>query len=124
VALNCKRNKGAFSLLELVVAVALLSIGLTSIIQAFSYSAKVAGLSGDITRAALLAQDKLQRWEFQEKQGWLSQEAAQDQGTSGKFRWASSLNSDNDLKMSKFLLSISWLRAERKEELSLVTYLR
>ena len=125
--LSCRRNKRAkraFTLLELVVAIALLSIGLATIIQAFSFSAKAAGLSGDVTRAVLLAQDKLQGWEFKEKQGWLSQEAPQAQGTNGKFQWASVINFDNDLKMFKLNLTISWLRAERKEEFNLVTYLR
>ena len=128
MGLNCrrrnKRTRRAFSLLELVVAIALLSISLATIMQAFSFSAKVAGLSGDITRAAFLAQDKLQGWEFKERQGWLGREAPQSSGTSGKFQWSSLLSSDNDLKMFKLNLNISWLRAERKEEFNLVTYLR
>jgi prepilin-type N-terminal cleavage/methylation domain-containing protein len=122
--LKCWRSKEGFSLLELVVAIALLSISLATIIQAFSFSAKAAGLSGDVTRAVLLGQDKLQVWQFKEQQGRLSQEAPQAQDASGKFQCASSLNFDQDLKLYKLNLTISWLRAERKEEFSLATYLR
>jgi prepilin-type N-terminal cleavage/methylation domain-containing protein len=124
VGLSCWRNKGAFSLLELVVAIALLSISLAVIIQAFSFSAKAAGLSGDITRAALLGQDKLQEWEFKEQRGSLGQEAPEAQDASGKFQWVSRLNFNPDLEMFKLGLTISWLRAEQKEEFSLATYLR
>jgi hypothetical protein len=124
VGLNYWRNKEALSLLELVVAIALLSISLAVIIQAFSFSAKAAGLSADITRAALLGQDKLQVWEFIEQQGALNHEAPQAFDASGKFQWVSRLDFDQDLKMFKLDLTISWLRAERKEEFSLATYLR
>ena len=57
----------AFSLIELFVAVAILAVGITTILQAMGHSARVTGLSGDIVSALLLAEDKIQELEFKEK---------------------------------------------------------
>lgn len=122
--LRYKCNKKAFSLLELVVAIGILSVGIVSVMQAFSFSAKAAGLSEDIVRAEFLAQDKMQEWEFKESRGWLAQEPSQAQGVSGKFQWKYNLNFDNSLQLYKLNLGIFWQRSGRKEEISLDTYLR
>lgn len=122
--LGCESNKKAFSLLEIVVAVGILSVGIVSVMQAFSFSAKAAGLSGEIVRAEFLAQDKMQEWEFKESRGWLAQEPPQAQGVSGKFQWKYDLNFDNSLQLYKLNLGIFWQRSGRKEEISIDTYLR
>ena len=58
--LNYKPQDKAFSLLELIVAVAILSVGITVVLQAISSSAAATGLSNDIINAVFLAKDKIQ----------------------------------------------------------------
>jgi prepilin-type N-terminal cleavage/methylation domain-containing protein len=124
VGLNCcVKNKG-FSLLELIISVAVLAIGITAVLQAFSFSAMVSGLSGDFINAAFLAQDKIQELEFKEKQNLLNKEPAEIKEGAGKFAVAYALDLDADLKLYTFTLDITWLRAKKERMLHLRTFLR
>jgi len=119
---NPKNN--AFSLLELIITVAILSIGIVVVLEAFSYSARMTGLSCDIINAVFLAEDKMQELEFKkEKQNLTSIEPAGGI-ENNKFRWSYTLNLDPDLNLSKLNFNITWARANREESLSLNTYLR
>lgn len=120
---SCLKNE-AFSLLELVITVAIISIGVTVILEAFSYSSRVAGLSCDITEAALLAQDLMQELEFKEKQGIISTEPQEVKDKKGKFAWKYNLGLDPDFNLYRLDFAINWKRANRDERLDLNTYLR
>jgi len=122
--LRKKASKPALSLLELIIAIAILSSGIIFIMQAFSYSVRVTGLSCDIVRAANLAQDKMQEFEFKEKQGLINKEIAAGEGETDKFRWKYNFGAIEDSNLSKMNLSVSWDRAGRKENIELSTYLR
>lgn len=120
-------NKGAFafSLLELVISVGILTTGIIVVMQALSYSAYITGLSADIVKAVQLAQDKLQELEFKEKQNQLKDTPKEDSsGRIEKFQWKYNLNFEDNLKLYKLNLDISWNRKNRKEEIRFNTYLR
>lgn len=117
------KNKG-FSLLELIITIAILSAGITVILQAFSFSARVTGLSNDIVKAVFLLEDKLQELDFKEKQGLIRQEPSLNSGVSDKFQWKNELSFDPDLNLYKLNFTINWQRAKENEEINVKTYLR
>ena len=122
MALKYSLKDKAFSLLELIMALAILSIGMVAVLQAFSFSAQVTGLSCDIISAVFLAEDKMQELEFQETQGSLQE--AFERGESGRFIWERSIVQEQDLDMFKADLKISWQRQGRQQALEASTYLR
>ncbi len=111
-----------FSLLELIMVVAILSIGIIAVLQALSFSARVTGLSCDIIKAVFLTQDKIQELELKEKQNLIKEESIKD--TKDKFSLGYTLNLDPDLNLYKLNFCISWQRANRQESLNINTYLR
>lgn len=117
------KNK-AFSLLELVVAVAILAIGIIVILQAFSFSARSTGIAGDIVNAVFLAKDKIQELEFKEGLGYISSEPRQAKDKAGKFTLGYALGLESDSNLYKLDLDINWRRANREEGIKLNTYLR
>lgn len=122
LSFNCK-NK-AFSLLELLVTVAVLTIGIVAILQGESFSARLTGVSGDIIKAVFLAEDKLQEIEFFEKQGWLGEMPFQSEGQSDKYKLNYNIIPEEEIDLYKLDFKVSWQRANRKEQILLSTYLR
>lgn len=122
MALRYSLKNKAFSLLELIIAVAILSIGIIVVLQAFSFSAHATGLSGDIIRAVFLAEDKIQELEFQARQKNIKEESVED--VNGRFNWGYSINLDKELNLYKLDLRIDWQRQRRKQSLEVDTYLR
>ncbi len=117
-------GKRAFSFVELLVATAILSIGIVTILQALSFTGRVAGLTFDIVNAVFLCEDKMQEWEFIEKRGLIDKEPRGEAGTLGKFYWQYALNLNPDLNLYYLNFNVSWERAKRQERISLSTYLR
>lgn len=124
MALNCRPRVRAFSLLELIIAIVILSSGITVVLQAISFSSRITGLSCEMIKAVLLAEDKMQELDFKEKQGWLNQEPQKLEGKNGKFVWEYTLILDEDLNLYKLDFGLSWKRQRREEGLNLKTYLR
>jgi len=125
VGLSCNLRNNGISLLELVITIAILSLGIIVILQAFAFSTRATGLSCDIINAVFLAEDKVQELEFKEKQNLINEEPTQLRDTKDKFIWEYSLNNlAPDLNLYKLNLSISWQKLNREERISLSTYLR
>lgn len=123
MGLNYCRKSNGFSLLEVVVAVAILSIGITVVLQALSYSARVTGISCDMVKAAFLAEDKLQELELKEKYGLITEnQTAQD--LQDKFRWDYTFSLNQDLKLYRLDFSINWQRLNRQEGFDITSYFR
>lgn len=122
--LRCKQEIKGFSLLELIISIAILSAGITVLLQSFSFSSRITGLSNDIIRGVFLAEDKLQELEFKEKQGLINREPALNSDVSGKFKWSDELEFDPDLGLYKLDFMINWQRANRIEEINIKTYLK
>lgn len=114
----------AFTLLELITAVAILSVGIVVVLQAISYSVRVAGLSCDFVRAAFLAEDKLQELEYKEGEHRISGEAKEGQGIKDKFAWKQTIVLDDTLNLYKLDFAVSWKSQNREEGFKVDTYLK
>lgn len=112
----------AFTLLEVLVAIAILSIGITAVLKAFSFSARVAGYSADIQDAVFLAKGTLQELEFKEMNGLISLEPTENSGEDGRFQWKYTIETGANLYLVKY--NITWMRSGREENLAVETYLR
>ena len=117
-------HKKAFSLLELVISLGVLVSGITVVMQAFSYSAYIGGLSGDTLAAVRLAEDKLQELEFKENHALLKDVPLNDSGNIDNFQWQYALNFLDSPKLYKLNLDISWKRQNKERAISFNTYLR
>lgn len=124
MVLKYNLSKNAFSLLELVITIAILSIGITAVLQTLSLSVRSTGLSCDIINAVFLAEDKMQELEFKENQNLINREPAEVRDKKDRFEWKYTLNLDTDLRLYKLSFDITWRRANREEKLNLNTYLR
>ncbi len=117
-------GKRAFSFVELLIATAILSIGIVVVLQALSFTSRVAGVTYDIANASFLCESKMQEWEFIEKRGAIDKEPAEGTGSLGKFNWQYALNLNPELKLYYLSYNLTWERANRQEKISLDTYLR
>jgi prepilin-type N-terminal cleavage/methylation domain-containing protein len=121
---NCCVKNRAFSLLEIIVSIAMLSIGIVVVLRALAFSARLTGFSSDMANAVFLAEDKLQELEFQERQNLIGASPAQAQGKSGRLEWAYLLESSGGSNLRRLSLDIKWQRGSRDEALTLNTYIR
>ena len=124
MALNSRLKNKAFSLLELIITVAILSTGIVVVLETFSYSGRMTGLSGDIINAVFLAEDKLQELGYKEKRRLIEKEPPQVKDKKDKFEWEYNISLDQDLDLYRLDFDISWQRANRQEDLQLNTYLK
>lgn len=116
------KNK-AFSLLELIITVGIVSTGIVFILQALSFCARVTGLSCDITNAVFLAEDRVQELAFKERKNQITNE--QKDAKLDKFTWNYTIDLDPDLiTLYKLNFDITWQRLNREERLNLSTYLK
>ena len=114
----------AFSLLELVFVVALLSIGIAGTIQAFAFSARMAGVSRDFLTAVLTAQEKAREMEFLERQGALGGRPPFESGETEKFRYTYTLTAGPRENLKRWDADLAWGEGEKEREVRVSTYLR
>ena len=119
------RNKlSGFTLLELIISIAILSVGIVAVMQAITYSVRSAGLSCDMASVIFLAQDKIQELEYKETSSLIGSQPKESQGSQDKFNWQYALNLVTDLNLYKLDFDVGWKRQNRQESLHLETYLR
>ncbi|GEM_PF-7021746 len=115
----------AFSLPELVIAMAVLSIGVITAMQALAFSVRVTGLVSDIVDAGLLVNDKMQDFEYKESQGLVRteiQDGAEEH--SGKFGLSTHKDagtSVGSMSLYKVSVDITWTRAGRNEGFKVIS---
>jgi prepilin-type N-terminal cleavage/methylation domain-containing protein len=112
----------AFTFIELMITVAILSIGLVLILQAFSASVKASGLSRDITRACFLAESKISELEVRQEKG--IEIPSQDQAEVDRFIWDYEITPLKDPALSILKFNVSNKKPKREEILEIVTYLK
>jgi Tfp pilus assembly protein PilV len=117
-------KQSAFSLLEVVIAVGILSAGITVVMQALTFCARASGLSSDYIQAVLLVNDKLQECELKERQSAGQYDPREESGSSGKFNWHYIIEDLATVKLYRLDLEVSWQRRKRKDSLQVSTYLR
>lgn len=111
-------------MLEAIIAIAILSMGVVSVLQAISFSGRVTGFSCDIINAVFLAEDKIQELEFKEKQNLMDKEQGQVKDKKDKFAREYTIALEPALNLYKLDLAIIWQRANKQQELKIATYLR
>ena len=128
-------NKG-FTLLEVMVAMAILSIGLVSIMGLFSSGLRSASLSQSYTLATMLARQKME--EIASQQEIRAETLGGDfEGDYSSYNWEVEINpyefrEEEDLeeeakynnfiiRMFKIITKISWEEGNKKRSVSLVT---
>ena len=117
------KNK-AFSLIELLIATAILSTGLIVIFKAFSFSAKSAGISSDLTKAVFLAEDKIQELEFERKINQTAWEQLETSGQADKFDWKYEVSLLPDLSLYVLKFDVAWKRSNEERDVRIDTYLQ
>jgi len=122
--LRCNRANRAFSLLELIITIAILSAGITVILQAIAFSSRTTGLSGDIIKAVFMAEDKLQEIDYKEKQGLIKQEPYESKGDFERFHWKYTLSFDSDLSLYNMDFVVDWQRSNKAQDINIRTYLK
>ena len=122
--MTSETGKRAFSLVELLVASAVLSIGIIVILQALSFTGRIAGLTLDLTKALFLSENKMQEWEFIERRGELDKEPPEGAGSADNFTWQYALNQNPDPGLYDLSCNVTWKRASRQENIGVDTYLR
>jgi general secretion pathway protein I len=120
------RNENGFSLLEVIVALAIMAIGYITVFNLFSASVKSVGTSDEYMRAVQLANSKLSEMEM------MNYEADNLSGTfkeEKNFQWSldiepydSPLNDpDKNINLSKIILKVFWGENEKRRNVELVT---
>ena len=118
------RNNG-FTLVEVLIAVAILAAGITVVMQSVSFSARTAATAMDTTRAVFLAEDTLQKIAFYEKMRHLSQLPNTFNDKIGKFSFRYTMSPSTALVgVSVLDYSIEWRTKTRLDNFEVLTYLK
>lgn len=118
------RNKKAISLIELIIATAILSTGIIVVVQAVSFSARMSILASDTASAVILTQEKMQEWELKEEKGWLATAPIDGAGEKDKFTWQYNLSFNKEYGLYNFDFSTNWKSTNKDSSLIVGTYLR
>ena len=133
---NRLRANKAFTLIEIMVSISILSLGLVVILQWFSHSLNILRISQNYTKATLLLENKIADIEIKFKEG------AEETGGSEEFEDSNilfksrteampveckkELDSGQEMEygdLYKIKAVLSWKEGRRKGSISLVTYL-
>jgi prepilin-type N-terminal cleavage/methylation domain-containing protein len=115
-------NKG-FSLLEVLIAVAILSGGIVIILQAVVFSGRLSRVSCDAVRGIFIAEDKMQELEFKTNNQIIAESSA-NSGRQDGFKWQYNISEDADKAgLYKMDLKVEWESAGREQNLELASWL-
>lgn len=118
-------NSIGLSLLELVVCVAILGIGITTVTRALSYCAGLTGFYGDIVNALLLIEDKMQDLEYMENNHTLNSATKTNQASEGNLNWNYNMQADRDKpELYKIDFKVQWQRKNQHQDISITSLLR
>lgn len=122
--LNLKNsNKGIF-LLEMIIAIAILSAGIVVVMEAIVFSTRAAGLSCDVVSAVFLAEDKLQELEYKEANSIISNEPEESEGSRDKFSWKRTFKLDPGVGLYVMDMELKWKTKSWQESFGVQTYFR
>lgn len=121
------RLNRAFSLLEVLITVAVLSTAIIFVLRSFTAALSAARFSQNIGLACYLAENKL--WEIEQKQKLYYEPLIPEQGSQilqeRRFNWAYTLSKLTDADLILLKVKVSWQEKAREKEysLSFSTYL-
>lgn len=114
------KNRTGFSLIELMVTVAVLSIGLVFVLHAFSTTVKASRLAIDMNEACFLAGSIISDLEMKQNN---SEILSQESSETDRFRWSYELTPLEDTGISTLNFKVSGIDTKSKDILEVVTYL-
>jgi len=132
-----RNTQNAFTLIEIMVSVAILSIGLVLILQAFAHSLNILRISEDNLKATFMTENKMAEAQIQAKEDW----DAFASGLREKFEfedlqcvWEVKVTSaewegieeiaEEYENLNEVKATLSWKEGKRRGEIPLVTYMR
>lgn len=128
------KTKKGFTLLEIMLSVAILSIGLTLILQGFAHLLNILRISEDNLKASFMIENKLAEAQIQARQDWDAFVAGLDEDFKFediKYEWKLEVNpveweiEDVELEdLNEVKATLSWEEGKRKGLIPIVTYIR
>jgi len=118
-------NRASFTLLEVLITVAILATAIIFVFRSFTASLTSAQFSQDITSACYLAEDKL--WEIGQTQ--VNAPKSSDQGSqriqNKDFNWYYEIQNTDNAELKELKLTVSWKEKVREKEYTMdfLTYL-
>ena len=120
--------KRGFTLIEIIISIAILSIGLILILQGFTNSLNSLRISENNLEATLIAEDIMSQMQIiaKESQGGILRELNGKSELSGiEFVWDTKLTELTEYEdLIEALITISWKEGRRKGAVGVLTYLR
>lgn len=102
------RKNRAFSLLEVLIAVGILTTGVVFVLRAFTSALGSARLSQNVSLACYFSQQKI--WECQQEKDNLL-----DQGEENQFKWKYEIKPSDMANLSEMNFDISWSENTREK---------
>lgn len=119
------RNKG-FTLIEIMVSIAILSVGLILILQGLTHCLSILRISQDNLETSLLAEDKMAELELAIKQdpgSFLKYTSGTSQSGNIEFKWRIRLTPDSEYEdLHKALTTVNWQEGVRSGSSIYSTY--
>ncbi len=106
--MRLRKNK-AFSLLEVLIAVGILTSGVVLVLRAFTSALGSARLSQNVSLACYFAQQKI--WECQQEKS-----NSLDQGEENRFKWKYEVKPTDMANLSEMNFDISWSENIREKD--------
>ena len=120
------KNRG-FTLIEIMISIAILSVGLIFVLQGLTQCLNILGISRDNLEASLLAEEKMTEVEIAAKQdkGTFSKDASGEaQSGNIEFKWQIQLTPDGEYEdLNEALDTVYWTEGRRSGASVFRTYL-
>jgi prepilin-type N-terminal cleavage/methylation domain-containing protein len=105
-------NKRGFTLIEIMISVAILSVGLILVLQGFSHAFNILRISRDNLETSLFAQEKMAEMEInakQEKDAFLDDVSGVSRSNNIEFNWQIRLTPDKEYEdLYEAVTTVSW----------------
>jgi len=117
----CRQAGGGFTLMEVMIALAILSLVAVAFLRAQAGSVRLVDESNQISMATLLAKEKMAELEsagFPE----LGKYAGSEEKVFPKFRWEQIVSSTEILGIRKAIVRVLWMEGTQERSLELTVY--
>jgi len=120
------KNRG-FTLIEIMISIAILSVGLILILQGFTRCLNILRISQNNLETSLLAEEKMAEFEIaakQDKGAFFKDTSGESQSGNIEFKWQIRLSPDNEYEdLNEVLTTVYWKEGRRSGASVFSTYL-